>query len=263
METFERLFLKGFLSMTWRVIVHGQTYETNQEELKQWVRGGRVLPTDQVFRPDVGWVIASQIPELQSCFPSRVMPPPPFGGMPGSGMAPSPYAASYTPPLPYAPLYGQAGGYLPQPIVLRTPASLGRRLLGSLVDTFISLFFTSLGWLTILIALEASASRSRSSTDGDMLMVGCFLLFLGGFVYLLLNSYLISRSGATIGKKFAGTVILRDDGRYLSFGRALLRELLKGVFGNACFLFNLWLLFDSENQQLYDKAVRANVYKAS
>ncbi|MFQ3580828.1 MAG: RDD family protein, partial [Chloracidobacterium sp.] len=188
----------------------------------------------------------------QSCFPSRVMPPPPFGGMPGSGMAPSPYAAAYTPPLPYAPLYGQAGVYPLQPIVLRTPASLGKRLLGALVDTFISLIFTFLGWSMVL-----------GAPTGDVKIFGFLLCFLGWFIYLLLNSYLISRSGATIGKKFARTVILRDDGRYLSFGRALLRELLKGVFGNACFLFNLWLLFDSENQQLYDKAVRANVYKAS
>lgn len=91
---------------------------------------------------------------------------------------------------------------------------------------------------------------------------GYLLIYLGVIAYGLLCAWMVSTSGASPGKKVAGTVVLREDGQYLSFGMAILREVLKNVFSNFCFLLNLWLLFDSQRQQLYDKVMRANVYEA-
>jgi uncharacterized RDD family membrane protein YckC len=256
--------------MTWRVVVQGQTYETNPEELKQWVREGRVLPTDQVFQPGLGWSAAAQIPELQGWFPpgaTTLLAP----GMEG-GMSASPYAApSYPPPAaapyapqadPYTPAYGQVGSYGYSPMLAAMPASpagLGQRFIGSFVDGVLSVLCALPGIFLYMSAIAAGA-RDGAEIPAGRAAGGYILIYLGVIGYGLLCAYMTSTSGASPGKKVAGTVVLREDGQYLSFGMAILREVLKNVFSNICFLLNLWLLFDPARQQLYDKVVRANVY---
>jgi uncharacterized RDD family membrane protein YckC len=260
-------------AMTWRVVVQGQTYETNPEELRQWVREGRVLPTDQVFQPGLGWSVAAQIPELQGWFPpgATTLPAP---GMEG-GMSASPYATpSYPPPAaapyapqspssdPYAPAYGQVGGYGYNPMLSAlpaTPAGLGQRFIGSFVDGVLSVLCALPGIFFYMSAIVAGVGEGAEVPAGRA-AGGYILIYLGVIGYGLLCAYMTSTSGASPGKKVAGTVVLREDGQYLSFGMAILREVLKNVFSNICFLLNLWLLFDPARQQLYDKVVRANVY---
>ncbi|OYT72272.1 MAG: hypothetical protein CFK52_05480 [Chloracidobacterium sp. CP2_5A] len=252
--------------MTWRVVVQEQTYETNPEELKQWVREGRVLPTDQVFQPGLGWGAAGQIPELQAWFPPGATALPLTGG----GMGASPYAApSYPPPAPYAPppnpyapAYGQVG-YAPlmHARSLGVVAGLGKRFLGSVLDGFFSALCALPGMLIYVMAIVAGAGQGGEVPVGQA-AGGRLLIYIGIIAYLLLSAYMTSKSGASPGKKIVGTVVLREDGEYLSFGMAILREFLKGLFNNICILLNLWLLFDSERQQLYDKIARANVYES-
>ncbi|MFQ3582504.1 MAG: RDD family protein [Chloracidobacterium sp.] len=258
--------------MTWRVVVQGQTYETSLEELRQWVQEGRVLPTDQIFQPGVGWVAAGQVADLQAWFPpgAATLPPPAgfSGSTPGGGdLASSPYASSYaphTPPLdPYTPAYGQVGGYgPPMAISFGSPASLGKRFLGAFVDGCLTMLCSLPGIILYMTAIAAGVQDGGSVPAGRA-AGGYLLIYLGAIAYGLLCAYMLSKSGASPGKKLAGTVVLREDGQYLTFGMAILREFLKNVFSNICFLLILWLLFDSERQQLYDKVVRANVYEAS
>ncbi|WP_058867377.1 RDD family protein [Chloracidobacterium thermophilum] len=263
--------------MAWRVVVQGQTYETNPEELKQWVREGRVLPTDQVFQPGLGWSAAAQIPELQGWFPpgaTTLLAPGTEGRMSASPYT-SPYAAPSSPPPatapyapqsppfdPYTPAYGQVGSYGYSPMLATmpaSPASLGQRFIGSVVDGVLSMLCALPGIFLYMSAIAAGA-RDGAEIPAGRATGGYLLIYLGIIGYGLLCAYMTSTSGASPGKKVAGTVVLREDGQYLSFGMAILREVLKNVFSNICFLLNLWLLFDPARQQLYDKVVRANVY---
>ncbi|MFQ3582503.1 MAG: RDD family protein [Chloracidobacterium sp.] len=242
--------------MTWRVIVHGQTYETDQEGLKQWVREGRVLPTDQVFQPDVGWVTAGQMPELQTLFSPEAMAPPSAGDVPGDGIAS--YVSSDVPsPEPDLATYGQARGYPPPQMSTKIGdiADLWKRFLAVLVDGFVMM---SSGFPGVFILTTV-----RDSSQVGRMTGGLTIMYLGPVIYWLLCVYLLSKTGASPGKKLVGIVVLRDNGQYLTFGMALLREILKSVLGNLCLVINLWFLFDSERRQLYDKVVRANVYEAS
>lgn len=257
--------------MTWRVVVQGQTYETNLEELKQWVREGRILPGDQVYQPGVGWRAAGQLSDLQGWFPPGAMSaPPPGAGIPPPAYGPSPYAptmpASYPPPYyapppdSYAPDYGQVGAYPPSfPTSLPgAPAGVGKRFLGLLTDGFLMFLCALPGFVIYLSAAVAS----RGDSAAGQAFGGYLLMYLGAMAYAVLCAYMTSRTGGSPGKKLLGMVVLRDDGQYLSFGAALLREFLKNVFSNICLLLNAWLLFDPQRQQLYDKIVHANVYDA-
>ncbi len=254
--------------MDWRVIVQGQAYETNLEELKQWIREGRVLPADQVFQPGLGWTIAGQVPELQACFP----PGPTLPLMVGDEMTASPYNAPYPPPAPsayaappepYAPAYGLVG-YAPQPYgqSLPAPAGLGKRFLGALLDSAFSLL-CALPGLAIYLSAVLTDLRPDEEVPAGQATGGLLLFYLGLIAYTLLAAYMMSKVGASPGKKIVRAVVLREDGQFLSFGMAILREFLKGIFNNICSLLNMWLLFDPERQQLYDKITRANVYDAS
>jgi len=248
--------------MTWRVVVQGQTYETNPEELRQWVREGRVLPTDQVFQPGLGWSAAAQIPELQGWFPPGAAPASPYAAPSYPPPTAAPYAPQSPPSDPYAPAYGQVGGYSYNPMLAAlpaTPAGLGQRFIGSFVDGVLSVLCALPGIVFYMSAIVAGA-REGAEVPAGQAAGGYILTYLGVIGYGLLCAYMTSTSGASPGKKIAGTVVLREDGQYLSFGMAILRELLKNVFSNICFLLNLWLLFDPARQQLYDKVVRANVY---
>lgn len=52
----------------WLVKIQGYEYETNIDELKQWVIEGRVLPEDMIFRQGLGWRIAREVPMLREAF---------------------------------------------------------------------------------------------------------------------------------------------------------------------------------------------------
>lgn len=256
--------------MTWRVVVQGQTYETNLEELKQWVREGRILPNDQVFQPGVGWCTAGQLRELQEWFPPGVLmmasappeTPLPPGMSPYSPTMPAPYVSPYTlPPTPYAPVYGQVGMYLSSNISLPgVPAGLGQRLLAAIVDLFLTFLCALPG---LILIFSASPSAGRGADSGGQAILGYLLMYSGVIGYAILCALMTSNTGGSPGKKMLGLVVLGEDGQYISFGRAILREFLKSFFSNLCFLLNMWLLFDPRRQQLYDKILSINVYKAS
>jgi uncharacterized RDD family membrane protein YckC len=56
--------------------------------------------------------------------------------------------------------------------------------------------------------------------------------------------------------------VLDANAQPLGFGKAFLRELVKAVLGNLCFLLYLWPLFDEQKQGLHDKIFGTHVYEA-
>jgi uncharacterized RDD family membrane protein YckC len=80
------------------------------------------------------------------------------------------------------------------------------------------------------------------------------------------------RNGQDWGKQIVGIRVVKDDGQPVTFGFALLREvvvkgLLIGIVSNltagiAGLLDGLWPLWDNTNQALHDKVVSTHVIQA-
>ncbi len=91
-------------------------------------------------------------------------------------------------------------------------------------------------------------------------LIGNLLSLIGGIGFGFYNLYLLGSRGSTVGKKILGLTVLGDDNQPIGFGKAFLREVLKGIFG--CFIVpSLWLLWDKERQNLYEKVVNTHVYR--
>lgn len=83
-------------------------------------------------------------------------------------------------------------------------------------------------------------------------------LGIGYFIW----QFFTYRHGQTPGKKLMGIrVISLNDGRALTFWMMLLREwIVKPFIGSITFgIAYIWILFDDQNQALYDKILNTNV----
>lgn len=95
-------------------------------------------------------------------------------------------------------------------------------------------------------------------------------MFFGLVAHFILNIYLTSTYGCSVGKRLVGTVVLDEKKKtFLSYGKAAVRETLRilvvapSLKNVACCLLwlpSIWLVFDAKHQQLYDKLIAANVY---
>lgn len=166
--------------------------------------------------------------------------------------------------------YGAPAGYgtpPPQPPY----ASVGKRLGAAIVDGLIVSVGTIPGWILFVIAIVTGAAnadangRIRDEAAGafvGLMLLGYAVMFIGAMVIWLYNVYLLGRDGATLGKRWLKVKVLDANGQPLGFGKAFLRELVKAVMGNLCFLLYLWPLFDEQKQGLYDKLFGTHVYEA-
>ena len=165
--------------------------------------------------------------------------------------------------------YGAPGGYGAPPQFAY--AGMGKRFVAVLLDGIIVSLGTIPGWILFVIAAIGAASTAdssgRMSNDAAGAFVGLIFLgyaaiFLGALIVGLYNIYLLGRDGATLGKRWMKIKVLDPNGQPLGFGKAFLRELVKGILGNLCFLLYLWPLFDNEKQGLWDKLFSTHVFDA-
>ncbi|HET6548538.1 MAG TPA: RDD family protein [Solirubrobacter sp.] len=157
----------------------------------------------------------------------------------------------YTSPAPPG-----AGGPRPQ------YAPSGQRLAGwwrragaAVIDGLIVLGFATLLLVAILAALDASAALIVTV----LVWIPCVTV-----VALLYAPAMMARTGGrTLGRIAAGTRVVRADGRRLTFGWALLREVVLkwGLFygvggavtaGIAPLVDVLWPLWDEQKRALHD-----------
>lgn len=207
--------------------------------------------------------------------------PDPYGGSPQSpyGQQPpsyqSPYSTPQTPGYGQSPGYGQTPGYGQAPGYGQSPnygqygsaqtpgflSQLGygnrqpgnpwKRLIANIVDQII----INLGGIPgMLLVMIGGASEAEA-----VIALGMLVAFAGIILVAIWEIYLLGSRGVTPGKKLMNLICLKDDGQVAGFWLAFGRELLKQVFGSFCFL-NLWLLFDPEKKQLYDKILNMHVY---
>src|SRR5688572_13861303 len=60
-----------FSNEIWQAEVLGQIYETNLEELTQWITEGALLPDDKVRRGNLRWLEAGKVPPLMPFFNAK------------------------------------------------------------------------------------------------------------------------------------------------------------------------------------------------
>lgn len=164
--------------------------------------------------------------------------------------APNPYAAPINPqpgPMGFGAGYGMEQQ---QPL-----ASLGARFAGSLVDGLV--------YGVALIPAIAIAASSGGQPDEALLIGGVALPFL---IIAIVQIYLISTSGQSIGKKLLGTKIIKMDGGEAGFVHGvLLRSWLMGVLTNIPIagmfiaIIDPLLIFGDERRCLHDKIAGTQV----
>lgn len=177
-------------------------------------------------------------------------PPPPGAGGPVSA-----YGAS-------APVGGQ--------LVL---ASWGRRVGAFLIDGLI----VGIGALILLVAITAPFSVGFFASDNTgivALFVGFLLatLCITVIAFLYAPALMARTNGQTFGRMAVGIRVVRANGRPITFGFAMLREvvvkallfgLIGGITGGIVHLLDaLWPLWDEENRALHDFVVNTRVVEA-
>jgi uncharacterized RDD family membrane protein YckC len=201
-------------------------------------------------------IIAEGAPVALANLPRMNQPPPPAGSW-----APPPPPPP--PPVPAAasrqPYFTPAGGE-PQQL-----SGYGARVGAFFLDLLV--VFGLQFALGFIIGVVVAASGGKVSDDRDLFQV--LSIVLGLLVTLAYLTILESRKGAhngqTLGKQATGIRIMRDDGKQMTFGRALLREgvgkQLLGIITLYIYLVvdYLWPLWDRENQALHDKIASTHV----
>ena len=163
-----------------------------------------------------------------------------------------------------------AGGYGASPAM--PYASVGKRIIAHILDGII----VGLGALPgiILLFVGAGLAASSSPRGGQLsdeaaagvmgiVLLAYLVIFVGACAVWLYNCYLLGRDGATLGKRVMKVKVLDMQGQPLGFGKAFLREIVKAVLGNICFILLLWPLWDNEKQGLQDKLFSTHVYEAA
>ena len=132
-------------------------------------------------------------------------------------------------------------------------ASFWQRLIAHLVDLGIG--YALFIWLLTNISSKTTVSDIFSG------FLSYFIIAIWyGVIYLLAQSFLISRFGGTVGKLLTGIKITDQNGDNLTFLKAIFRE--AGLKRISVFLFGLgfwWMIKDKEKQTWHDKAANSYV----
>jgi uncharacterized RDD family membrane protein YckC len=153
---------------------------------------------------------------------------------------------------------GRVGGGTSSRDLARRPlATLGGRLTGAVLDGLLGVFpLVPLG-VAVILAIATADEKGRG--DPTILSWGVVLTFVCALGLGVTQMVLVSISGQTLGKKFAGTRIVNLDGSNPGFvGAVLLRSLVPGliaiiplvgpVFGLADILY----IFSDDRRCLHD-----------
>jgi uncharacterized RDD family membrane protein YckC len=80
------------------------------------------------------------------------------------------------------------------------------------------------------------------------------LLILAALAWAVYNRYLEGSTGQSVGKKMAGTRLVRSqDGQVIGAGLGILRMFVHIVDSIPCYLGYLWPLWDAKRQTFADK----------
>jgi uncharacterized RDD family membrane protein YckC len=179
-------------------------------------------------------------------------------------------APGYTSPAPPGaggsqPAFEQPAGLPGRPVL----SGWWRRAIAQIVDGVI----ISAGALVLVLLFVALGASVDTDGGAVAFILGALLGVLAFAVVALLYAPLMMArtNGRTIGRQLTGIRVIRTDGRAMTFGYAMLREvavkaLLVGVassltFGVAWLLDILWPLWDEENRALHDFLVNTRTIR--
>ncbi|MDX6260620.1 MAG: hypothetical protein QOH84_2308 [Kribbellaceae bacterium] len=203
---------------------------------------------------------------------------------PGYGQPQAPYGQppQYGQPGYGQPGYGQPGYGQPQPPYGQNPyqqgygyggpggselADWGSRVGAALLDGLISGIPGGIGYLVFAIDIAAKADSDSYTYNNEgpsafavILAIVGILASIGLWVWNRVIRQ--GRTGQSLGKsvlkiKLVDAVYFQPIGA----GKSLLRDILRGIFDQVCFLNSLWPLWDDKKQTWHDKVMSTYVIK--
>jgi uncharacterized RDD family membrane protein YckC len=135
-------------------------------------------------------------------------------------------------------------------------AGFWRRTGAYLIDTILVLALSFLvgivvGLLGVAMHLREGDMNLIAQLAGNLLSLGYFLYFWSG-----------RGAGQTLGMKRLGIRVIRTDGKYMSVGRAFLRNIGLGISFLVFLLGVIWVAFDKNKQGWHDKIADTYVVMA-
>jgi uncharacterized RDD family membrane protein YckC len=210
---------------------------------------------------------------------------PPYGqGHPQQGYGQNPYgqAPCGQPPQGQAPYgqpqygqpqygqqpYGQApyGGGYGYGVPAAPLADWGPRVGASLIDALVSSVPVLIGY-GVFIANIVSRAGNTYPEDDNPQAYAIVIFVLGWAISLGLalwnRVFRQGRTGQSVGKSVLHLKLVDTRSfQPVGAGKAFLRDLLSGLFNNACFLNVLWPLWDDQKQTWHDKVMNTYVIKS-
>ena len=174
----------------------------------------------------------------------------------------------YTSPAPPG-AGGPAPTFTGAPVGRPALAGWGRRAVAQVIDGII----ISIGAVVVFAVLAALGLTVDTDGGAAAFIVGALLAVVAfSLVALLYAPAMMSRTnGRTLGRMAVNIRVIRTGGEPITFGFALLREVLvksllvglisSATFGLAWLLDILWPLWDEENRALHDFVVNTRVIK--
>ena len=148
----------------------------------------------------------------------------------------------------------------------RKPAGFFSRTMAFLLDIFLLAFLGLMAGVVIFLIFHffrykqiLDFVRSLLGVDNQ---VGQFIVLISPILFLVVLTYFVffwTLVGYTPGKALLGLRIVRQDGRPLSVGRALLRYLGYWISAIPLFLGFIWILFDRQHEGWHDKIANTHV----
>lgn len=141
-------------------------------------------------------------------------------------------------------------------------ASRWRRLGAHLLDSLIvgSAFSIVIVALVFIMVGSVQSWQNNPESAFAFFIVYFGTIFGSLLVFILYEAIMVSKTGATFGKKIVGIKVVTADGGPVSFGRALGRGLSKILSGMVMYIGYLMLLFDSEKKRaLHDHICSTSV----
>jgi uncharacterized RDD family membrane protein YckC len=146
------------------------------------------------------------------------------------------------------------------------PAGFFSRLISFMIDLFLLVILGLMSGMVIFLVLRFFRFKQIldfvKSLLGVQDQIGQFIGLISPFLFLVVLVYFVffwSFVGYTPGKALLGLRIVRQDGRGLSAGRALLRYLGYWVSAIPLFLGFIWILIDRKHEGWHDKLANTHV----
>ena len=120
-------------------------------------------------------------------------------------------------------------------------ASVWQRLIAGVIDRLVG--FTLAVWFVLKLAQSTSVDAILTSLLTYIIFVVWF-----GIGYLIIQAYLATKFGGSLGKLITGIEITTSSGKYISFWRAMFRELVAQMLSNLLFGLGFWWLLKDQNK---------------